>query len=68
MKKWISRIIILILLIAMAISLSIIYDKYYFNDFMKVKSNASYYRDTKQRCNDKKSYVIEKIEYVDICE
>ena len=63
MKKWISRIIILILFIAMAISLAIIYNKYYFNDFMKVKSNAAYYRDTKQRCNDKKSYVIESKDF-----
>lgn len=63
MKKWISRIITSILLIAMIVVLVTIYNKYYFNDFMKVKSNAAYYRDSKQKYNNKKSYVIESQDY-----
>ncbi len=68
MKKVISRIFSLIILIGLITALVYIYNKYYFNDFIKANENkgeTSYYRDGSQKYNGKKSYCIENKDYND---
>ena len=68
MKKVISRIFSLIILIGLRTALVYIYNKYYFNDFIKANENkgeTSYYRDSSQKYNGQKSYCIENKDYND---
>lgn len=68
MKKVISRIFSLIILIGLITALVYIYNKYYFNDFIKANENkgeTSYYRDSAQKYNGQKSYCIENKDYND---
>ena len=68
MKKVISRIFSLIMLIGLITALVYIYNKYYFNDFIKANENkgeTSYYRDSSQKYNGQKSYCIENKDYND---
>lgn len=68
MKKVISRIFSLIILIGLITALVYIYNKYYFNDFIKANENkgeTSYYRDSSQKYNGLKSYCIENKDYND---
>lgn len=68
MKKVISRIFSLIILIGLITALVYIYNKYYFNDFIKANENkgeTSYYRDSSQKYNGQKSYCIENKDYND---
>ena len=68
MKKVISRIFSLIILIGLITALAYIYNKYYFNDFIKANENkgeTSYYRDSSQKYNGLKSYCIENKDYND---
>ncbi len=68
MKKVISRIFSLIILIGLITALAYIYNKYYFNDFIKANENkgeTSYYRDSSQKYNGQKSYCIENKDYND---
>lgn len=68
MKKVISRIFSLIILIGLITVLVYIYNKYYFNDFIKANENkgeTSYYRDSSQKYNGLKSYCIENKDYND---
>lgn len=68
MKKVISRIFSLIILIVLITALVYIYNKYYFNDFIKANENkgeTSYYRDSSQKYNGQKSYCIENKDYND---
>ena len=68
MKKVISRIFSLIILIGLITALVYIYNKYYFNDFIKANENkgeTSYYRDSSQKYNVLKSYCIENKDYND---
>lgn len=68
MKKVISRIFSLIILISLITALVYIYNKYYFNDFIKANENkgeTSYYRDSSQKYNGQKSYCIENKDYND---
>ena len=68
MKKVISRIFSLIILIGLITALAYIYNKYYFNDFIKANENkgeTSYYRDSSQKYNGLKSYCVENKDYND---
>ena len=68
MKKVISRIFSLIILIGLITALVYVYNKYYFNDFIKANENkgeTSYYRDSSQKYNGQKSYCIENKDYND---
>lgn len=68
MKKTISRIFSLIILVGLITALVYIYNKYYFNDFIKANENkgeTSYYRDSTQKYNGQNSYCIENKEYND---
>ena len=68
MKKVISRIFSLIILVGLITALVYIYNKYYFNDFIKANENkgeTSYYRDSSQKYNGQKSYCIENKDYND---
>lgn len=68
MKKMISRIFSLIILVGLITALVYIYNKYYFNDFIKANENkgeTSYYRDSSQKYNGQKSYCIENKDYND---
>lgn len=68
MSKWIGKIISTLIIIILIVTIITIYNKYYFNDFIKAhekKSATSFYRDSKQKYNNKKSYCIENEEYND---
>ena len=71
MKKWIIRIITLVLLGGLISSLVYVYNKYYFNDFIKAingsdnKGETLYYRDNKNEYRGKKSYCIENKDFND---
>ncbi len=68
MSKMIGKLISTSLIIVLLIMIVTIYNKYYFNDFIKAherKADTSFYRDSKQKYNGKKSYCIENTEYND---
>ena len=68
MKKWVYRIITLIIIVGLVGALFYVYNKYYFNDFVKAHENKGetlYYRDSKEKYNGKKSYCIESKELND---
>lgn len=68
MSKIIGKLISTSLIIILLITIITIYNKYYFNDFIKAherKSDTSFYRDSKHKYNGKKSYCIENSEYND---
>lgn len=68
MSRWIGKIISTSIIIMLIVTIVTIYNKYYFNDFIKAhekKSNTSFYRDSKQKYNEKKSYCIENEDYND---
>ena len=68
MKKWISRIIFWAIIIGLISALVYVYNKYYFNDFIKAHENAAetlYYRDNNEKYNGQKSYCIESKDYND---
>ncbi len=68
MKKWISRIITLVILIGLMGVMCYVYNRYYFNDFVKAnekKDETLFYRDTSEKYNGKKSYCIENKDYND---
>lgn len=68
MKKWISSIVFVIMLVAVIGSVVFIYNRFYFNDFSKahrIPSKTSFYRDSKVTYNDERSYCIENEDYND---
>lgn len=68
MNKWIGKVISTLIIIVLLATIITIYNKYYFNDFIKAherKSNTAFYRDSKQKYNEKKSYCIENEDYND---
>lgn len=68
MKKWLSRLFTLIIFIGLLLVIMHVYNKYYFNDFIKAnekKGETSYYRDDTVKYNSSKSYCIESKEYND---
>lgn len=68
MKKWISRIIFITIIVALIGFVVVIYNKYYFNDFSKahrISGKTSFYRDSKVKYNKDNSYCIESEDYND---
>lgn len=68
MSKWIGKIISTSIIIILIATIITIYNKYYFNDFIKAhekKTATSFYRDSKQKYNEKKSYCIENEDFND---
>lgn len=68
MKNVVSKIFSLIILIGLITALVYIYNKYYFNDFLKaneIKGQTLYYRDSTQKYNKENSYCIESKDYND---
>lgn len=68
MNKWVSKLITLVIFIGLFSVIIYVYDKYYFNDFIKAnerKGATSYYRDGEERYSKTKSYCIESTDYND---
>lgn len=68
MKKWIFRIITLAIIAGLISVLIYVYNKYYFNDFIKAHENKGetlYYRDSNVKYNGNKSYCIESKDFND---
>lgn len=68
MGKVVGRIISIILIILLIMTVVVIYNRFYFNDFMKAhekNSETSFYRDSNEKYNGKKSYCIENKDYND---
>lgn len=68
MKKVISSLISILIIGGLLATIIIIYNKYYFNDFSKAQeknSETSFFRDSKNKYNNKRSYCIESEDYND---
>lgn len=69
MLKWFSRIITLVLLVALIVAIVIVYKRFYFNDFIKAITlpdvDTSFYRDSKEKYNGQRSYCIESKDFND---
>lgn len=68
MKKIVSNILSIGIIVVLIGSIIFVYRKYYFNDFSKAQEIAkvtSFYRDSKNKCTDKSSFCIDSKDYND---
>ena len=68
MGKWISRIITLVVIAAFIGVIVFVYNKYYFNDFIKANEKAGitkFYRDSDVKYEKDNSYCIESSDFND---
>lgn len=68
MKKIISNILSIGIVILLVGTIIFVYNKYYFNDFSKAqeyKKVTSFYRDSKNKCTENSSFCIESTDYND---
>ena len=68
MGKWISRIITLLFLVFLIGTIIFVYNRFYFNDFIKANEKqdiTKFYRDSKAKYNGENSYCIESSDFND---
>lgn len=68
MSKWIPRILSILVLLILIGVIVFVYNKYYYNDFIKATenlSNTKFYRDSSEQYNKSSSYCIENTEFND---